>query len=191
MATLLELLTRIKNEARVKSSDDLDDWIKSIINERIRDNTNGIVRYQMVVKDVALTIASDKQSQYTLPVGFVKPVHVEFSPYNSTDMDHWYPIHPANEYRQPVTEGLPRIYELAGNSLYIRPYSLIRAGEHRLRMTYRKRPTTLTLDADVLEVPELEDVIVQEAVARVARYHKAPEGELYLRDGNRSNSTTL
>jgi hypothetical protein len=191
MATFLELLTKVKNEARVKSSTDLDDWIKSVINELIKTHGLGEERYQLVVSDYAFTITTDKQSQFALPVGFAKEIDVQFSPYSTSSDDYWYPLHPRNQFRFPYTYGSPKWYDKRGANIHIFPYSEVRTGANRLRMTYRKYPTILVNDADILEVPELENTIVLEAVARVARYHKSPEGEMYIRDSQRANSASL
>lgn len=189
MPTLLELRTRIKNEARVKSSADLDAWIDSTINGVVKNHTYGEKRYQLIVRNAAITISTDGQSQFTLPVGFAKIIDVTFSPYPAPN-DVWYPLEERNQFRFPYTQGNPKWYELMGGNLVITPYSLLRTNQ-QLRMTYQKTPTAMTADAHVLEIPELEQVIVDEVVGRVLRYHKSQDSELYLQDARRANANSL
>lgn len=167
--TFLEIIDSIKGECRVAASTDLDDWIKDVINQEYVDLCANADFDELLVPEATVTITSDAQSQYDLPVDLRKLLGVEFA--SDADDPYWRPLIARNARTRSYTHGTPEWYYKAGNKLNIFPASLI-VTDHVLRISYYKKPTALVDDTDVMEVEKLETPLIKKVVARVLRYHK-------------------
>lgn len=175
MSTLLQLRTRILSEAgqNQNSGTQFLAWVNALINERLLMLTEGNVYHELRMPNVALTITSDEQSSFDLPEDFRLLERVEFNTDPDQDVS-WYPLRSTNDFSSVRHRGFPRLYYLAGNSLILTPYTEVETTQG-LRITYIKRPTELSLDADEFPVRSIEASVVQEVVARVKRYFKDPQ----------------
>lgn len=167
--TFLQLLDSIKSECRIKASDNLDEWVKDVINQELKTLCANAEYPELLVPNVVLTIASDEQSVYALPVGVRQIVAVEYS--YDADNPSWRPLGMRNSYAPSLTIGSPLWFFRAGNNLHLFPYSHVTT-DAALRITYYKQVTALVADGDVIELTDLEEPLIQRVTARVLRYHK-------------------
>lgn len=167
--TFAQLLDDIKREARVKAGDDLDDWIKSVINQEYRKLCSNAEYPELLVPFAAVTIASDAQSQFTLPVGLRRLVSVDFA--QDSTQPYWRSLTKKNVFAPSLTQGSPAWFFQAGTSLYLFPASSV-VTTNAIRITYFKEPTALVADGDTMEVSKLEEVVIERTLARVLRYHR-------------------
>ena len=177
--TFLQLRESIKSESRLSAGDDLDAFIGDVINQEYRNLCENAQFPQLLVPFAALTITSNAQSVYTLPVGLRQIVAVEFSLDSTQDV--WRPLTLKNGFMLNLSAGNPSWYFRAGNNLHVFPYSTLTTA-NALRITYYKNPTALVADGDVMEVEELEGTVIKKAIARVLRYHKDSAGEAFNND---------
>lgn len=77
--TFLQLTDSIKKECRIKASDDLDDWVKDVINQEYEMLCENAEYPQLLVPFATVAITSDAQSVFALPVGYRKMTTVEFA----------------------------------------------------------------------------------------------------------------
>lgn len=169
MKTFIQLLDTIKAECRIKASDNLDEWVKDVINQELRTLCANAEYPELLVPFATVAITSDAQSLFALPVGVRQIVAVEYAQ-DGVD-PHWRPLSLRNSYIVSMVSGTPNWYFRAGNNLYVFPYSLITT-THALRISYYKTVTSLVADGDLIEVPDLEEPLIQRVIARVLRYHK-------------------
>jgi len=170
MKTYAQLLDTIKTECRVKASDNLDLWIKDIINQELKVLCANAEYPELLVPFATLAITTDEQSVFALPVGARQIVAVEFA-YDSVD-SYWRSLTQRNSFIHSLTTGTPNWYFRAGNSLYVFPHSLVTT-DNAIRISYYKEVPDLVLDADTIAVPDLEPTLIKKVNARVMRYHKA------------------
>lgn len=177
--TFLEILTSVKNECRVKASDNLDDWIKDVINQELRLLCANAEYPELLVPNAPLTIASAEQSQFALPVGVRQIVAVEFALDGTTPS--WRPLVQRNAWATSLTIGNPNWWYRAGNSIHVFPYTSI-VTTNAIRITYYKLVTSLVADGDLMEIGDLEEPLIQRVNARVLRYHNDKQADAHLRD---------
>jgi len=170
--TFLQIQTAVLLENKLDSTSELLTWIKGVINEVIQDFCNTAKYRELKARNEALTIATDAQSNYDLPVEAQRVERIEFC-IDANSEAGWYPLKKENQHVVISAIGLPRYYDLSGTTCSIYPYDQIVASTHRLRITYNKQHPTLSGDSDVLLIPSLFPAIVQKVNARVARWHNA------------------
>lgn len=181
--TLLEILTTVKQEARVTSIE-LDDWIKSVINEIYRDYCRNNEYSELLVTNLEIPITADEQSQFDFPVDARKIVAVEFM--STTALDSWRPLKLRNTYDLPFQVGYPNWYYIANQKVEVFPFRSITT-DSKIRVTYRRLPTPLTADADEIVVDALNSVVKKETIARVVRYHSdTQKASDFVQDAQRS-----
>lgn len=183
--TLLDLLNAIKEESRVDMGNDLDVMITRIINEVMVKHTRNKEYPDLYMVNVAVAIASNGQSNFPLPADFTKIKEMRFS----IDGTNFRYVKQRNQFPMPFGTGYPSWWWVAGSRIYVNPYANILT-THTLVLDYLRLPVPLVNPTDELEVDDLYPIIVNEAMARVAKYHDQFEkSDRFQRDAVQAETT--
>lgn len=165
--TLLQLQNEIKLEARVKGTDQLDTYIRDLINELLVQHTEKQWFDEMYVPDAEITL-SDATGTYSFPANHQHTRDIRFAHDNSS----FRPLHFRNQYDYKyINSGFPRFYEKTGSSFRLFPYDGIRS-TMGVRLDYYKTPDALTSSGDLFPIEKLLNPVKREAIARVHLYYK-------------------
>lgn len=168
---LQALRSRIKIEARVNGSDDLNITIDGLINEIIQAHCRTERYYENLVRNLDIPL-TDGQQGYALPEDFADIHKVWWS--NDLTNARQRTLRAKNDFVEE-SRGFtsePRFYELAGDSILIFPYGGILATQHKFSIDYYKSPDLLENDNDVLGISKLIPTVIREGTARVLRMGK-------------------
>lgn len=164
--TFAVLLDEIKRESRVKGSDNLDTFIKMVINELLLDYTDKIRYFELLLRDQPITLV-DEQADYDLPSDFHKMRAVRYTIGSGLP----YSIYPKGQYVPQTSGGNPRFYEIAGETITIMPADNI-VDADTLVLDYYKYATELVDDGDVFPIPRLIGPLKLKAIHRVLIYNR-------------------
>ena len=164
--TFAVLLDEIKRESRVKGSDNLDTFIKTVINELLLDYAEKIRYFELLLKDQPITLI-EATGTYDLPDDFHKMRAVRYTIGSGLP----YSIYPRGQYVPNTAGGNPRFYELAGATITIFPATNIKEVD-TLALDYYKYPTELALDGDIFPIPRLIGPLKLKAIHRVLIYNR-------------------
>jgi hypothetical protein len=164
--TFAVLLDEIKRESRVKGSDNLDFFIKSVINELLLDYADKIRYFELLLREQPLTLV-EAQADYALPSDFHKMRAVRYT----IGAGLPYSIYPKGQYVPQTAGGNPRFYEIAGATITIMPATNIKDAD-TLVLDYYKYPTELVDDGDIFPIPRLIAPLKLKAIHRVLIYNR-------------------
>jgi hypothetical protein len=158
--TLAELRAQVKEEARVKGSDNLDGFINTLLNELLVDYAQKNRYFEFLVTNYPITTLA-ATSGYALPDDFMSMRLVRYR----TATGWTRTLHPRSQFVDTPRGSTPRYYENSGNQLMVFPVEDLLAGDTIL-VDYYKVPDTLA-DADVFPVPRLVPTVKLAAITRV------------------------
>lgn len=167
--TYAQLQTEIKKEARVKGTEDLNQFILDTVNELMCQQTTREKHFELYVPDYRFNLADGSRS-YDLPSDFQHLTDVRFANDGSCFRD----LDPRNDYHLKVSDrGTPRFYELAGSSLRIYPFADVNENM-AIEIDYYRAPTLFdsTDSSAVFPVPKLYNAVKRDAIARTHIYYK-------------------
>lgn len=164
--TLAELRALIKKEARVQGSDNLDDFIDSLVNELLCDyaQKNRYFEFLLINQPVATTL---NNGTYTLPDNFIAMRMVR---YKQTPTGYTYTLNPRSPFIETANGSRPRWYDIAADKIVVFPFDDVPVGDSLL-LDYWKFPGTLT-DASVFPIPKLVAPVKLEAIRRVLIFNQ-------------------
>lgn len=186
--TFLDIINAVKEEGRVDRGNDLDVMIKRIINEVMIKHCRNREFPELFMPNTAVTIPSNGVDKVTLPTDFAKVVEVIYS---TTSGSSFAKLKKRNSFSLPFLMGYPQWWYVAGNQLYLYPYTeILTGGTHVLKIDYFKLPAVLVADADLLVVDDLYPVIINETLSRIRRYHQDEQGaQAFKREAQESLTT--
>jgi hypothetical protein len=158
--TLAVLRDQIKQEGRVKGSDNLDSFIDGVVNELLLDYAQKNRYFEFLVTNVAITTLT-ATGTYDLPADFMSMRLVRYrntSGYTRT-------LNARPPFIETAVGTLPRWHEIAGDQIVIFPVDDLPAAE-TLLIDYFKVPDTLTAN-DPFPVPRLLPTVKLQAISRV------------------------
>jgi hypothetical protein len=158
--TLAELRAQVKQEARVKGSDNLDGFIDVLINELLVDYAQKNRYFEFLVTNYPITTLAATGS-YNLPTDFMSMRLVRYR----TATGYTRTLHPRSGYVDTPRGSTPRYYENSGDQVMVYPVDDLLAGDTIL-VDYYKVPDTLA-DGDVFPVPRLVPTVKLSAITRV------------------------
>lgn len=164
--TLSTLRDQIKQEGRVKGSDNLDGLIDAIVNELLLEYAQKNRYFELLVTNYPVTTIAETGS-YALPNDFMAARLVR---YKVERTGYIRTLNKRGGFIETAVGHQPRWYELAGNEIIIFPVDDLEA-DNTILIDYYKVPSTLT-DSDTFPISRLVPTIKLEAITRVLIYNE-------------------
>lgn len=166
--TVQQLIDDIKQEGRVKGSDNLNISILSLINECLLAHTETERYSKFLLIDVPITLVAG-QGTYELPEDFqnIRTVYWwrDGQPVNARTLRE------KGDFIERSRDGRePKWYELTADSITVFPYSDVKLTDH-LTIDYWKQPDAL-VETDKFPLAKLYPVIKREVIARLHTFNK-------------------
>lgn len=182
---LSELRELIKKEARVKGSDNLDDFIDSLVNEILCNYAMAKRYFEFLVVNQSVTTTLNNGS-YSLPARLIALKSVR---YKETNSSYIRTINPRPSYIENANGQIPKWYDVAGTNLEIFPYDNVPAGD-TLLLDYWQYPATLTAST-VFPIPRLVNPVKMDCIKRVLIFNKdLQEAEAFRAEAANLANTT-
>lgn len=187
--TKTEIITAIKEEARIPVGTDLDAMITGIINRKLQSKAR-IYKYSELKIEGEVVTLIDATGEYALPDDYLELLGVQFG-YTE---DAFYPLDRLwnDEYQRmhPSSSG-PLWFTIVGDKIRINPYADI-LSSHFLKVDYIIDPLSIFEDGDdVFPIPSIEEQIILETVARIAVYENSERAAAYQKLANNEISGVI
>lgn len=181
--TLSELREQIKREARLKGSNDLDEFITELINELLRSYTQNNRYFEFLKLNVPIVTVVGTGT-YALPIDYQHLQTVAFVDTQNVKRV----LHERNGFLGAPSGSRPRYYELAGNTFNILPYTDVQDNE-TIYLDYYAVPDKLDGETDLFPLPRLIPALKQTAIYRALLYNQDLQTAAAMKsDGQESES---
>ncbi len=162
-----DLVTQIKREARLSGSTDLDDYIKTLINELLLDYCSNNQYFELLQLNIPLITAAATTS-YPLPIDYLQGSRVQYKPASGITRT----LYLRNSFLGQPLGSVPRFYQIAGNQISIYPFDDV-VNNETILLDYYKAPDTLSADGDLFPIPKLIAPLKQRAIYRALLFNNS------------------
>lgn len=180
--TFLELQTEIKREARVEGSDNLDDFVKGLINELLLAYVETTDYQEILVSNIGVTLIA-ATGLYDLPEDFKT---MRFVKYRVGASAPYKPLRRRPQFVEVAQGRLPNYFDIVANQLFVYPYDNVRTDD-TLVFDYYAYPAALESDDDVFPIPRLIVPLKRNAIYRVHVYNRDLQVAAALRGESTEN----
>lgn len=188
--TRLQLITAIKQEARIKSGTNLDGYVGTVMDEILTDHCNK-TRYSELLKlDEPITLVAGQQS-YDLPTDYQNFSAFRYGQSATPSAFRVLPPIPAT-VKKTSSRGLPMYHQIVqGRKVSLWPYADVQAIDTLLVDYYVDPLSVFSADGDEFPVAKLQSTVKKETIARVQRFHASlPEAQAMAQDAQSSFNAT-
>lgn len=175
-----DLISQVKQEARLKGAAELDTFIGNILNDLLLDYTQKNRYFELLNIDSEIT-TTDANGTYLLPDDFCHPSLFRYRFANLNTVT----LYKRNVNLSNPLKGSPKYWQITGNTLRIYPLNSIVASETIL-MDYYAFPAKMVEDTDVFPIPKLINAIKLKAIHRAMRYNNQANAEAFKTDATES-----
>lgn len=164
--TFIQLIGEIKREAKVDGSNNLDTFIKELINGLLLEYVKTNYQELLVLNQTFTLIAAT--GNYALPANFRVLRDVR---YRIGANGVFRPLYYRPQYVRVSYRTFPRYYDIAAGIITLSPFEQIKTDD-AISYDYYKYPDELVADADVFPIPKLIVPLKRAAVSRVYLYNR-------------------
>jgi hypothetical protein len=185
MATQLrEILDRIRMEAGIKGPDTLAGFLIHTFNAVVKEYTARRRFDQLFMARAALGPSGPGSGLFALPIDLQVLQKKDFYFNVDGNYEEAYPLYYSGDFIGS-SSGLPNRVFREGSNLRVYPFSDTTVNS-LLFYNYWRYPNPLTGYTSTLELPELEETVIKECIARVSRQGSTDLSAQYIREANRS-----